>query len=238
MSEISNNSFLKLLINSGISFFLKNEPNNFYKNKTIENKEKLFNDVDEIVTLKDLEIFIKNSSNCKLKELSNSTVFSDGNAKSKIMLIGEAPGAEEDKLGKPFVGAAGQLLNKMLSAINLNRKDVYITNVVPWRPPNNRTPTNDEIIQCLPFIQRHIEIVSPKFILLLGATAAKSILNTNLSITKLRNKWHEYKTINNNKIFECLVTYHPAFLLRSPQNKKESWDDLKKLKMRITNENL
>ena len=141
-------------------------------------------------------------------------------------LIGEAPGAEEDKVGKPFVGAAGILLNKMLNAIDLKREDIYITNIIPWRPPNNRTPTNDEILQCLPFVQKIIEIVKPDLILLLGATSAKAILNSNLSIAKLRGEWHEYQSINHKEKVNCLVTYHPAFLLRSPNYKKESWIDL------------
>ncbi len=238
MPEISINSYIKLLKNSGISFFLKNEPNKFYIKKLNEKNKKFKNDISEIITLKDLEKFIKDSDNCKLKNHANSTVISDGNEKSKIMLIGEAPGAEEDKIGKPFVGAAGQLLNKMLNAINLKREDIYITNILPWRPPNNRTPTNEEIIECLPFVQKHIEIIKPELILLLGATASKTILNSNTSISKLRGKWHDYKTINHNQTIGCLVTYHPAFLLRSPQNKKESWQDLKQFKKRIIDENL
>tara|TARA_Y100000590_G_scaffold469505_1_gene657427 strand:+ start:1099 stop:1812 length:714 start_codon:yes stop_codon:yes gene_type:complete len=237
MSEISTNTFLKLLTNSGISFFLQNIPNNLYEQKSKTNR-KLIHNISEILTIKELEMFIKNSNICKLRNEAKSTVVGDGNEKSKIMIIGEAPGAEEDKLGKPFVGTAGQLLNKMLHAISINRKDIYITNIIPWRPPNNRTPTNEEIIQCLSFIQRHIEIINPKLILLLGATASKTILNTNLSITKLRGKWHEYKSINHKETIYCLATYHPAFLLRSPENKKQSWEDLKKFKKRIEDENL
>jgi len=154
------------------------------------------------------------------------------------MLIGEAPGAEEDKIGKPFVGAAGQLLNKMLLAINLNRNKVYITNVIPWRPPNNRTPSNEEILQCLPFLQKHIELIKPKLIVLLGAVAAKSVLSTPLSISKLRGRWHEYKSLHLNESILCLATYHPAFLLRSPNYKKQSWEDLQMLQQKIVDENL
>ena len=111
-------------------------------------------------------------------------------------------------------------------AIDLKREGIYITNIIPWRPPNNRTPTNDEILQCLPFVQKIIEIVNPNLILLLGATSAKAILNSNLSIAKLRGEWHEYQSINHKEKVNCLVTYHPAFLLRSPNYKKESWKDL------------
>ena len=152
------------------------------------------------------------------------------------MIIGEAPGREEDEQGKPFVGQAGQLLNKMLAAINLQRENVYITNVVPWRPPNNRTPTSEEILQCLPYLQKHIEIIKPNFLLLLGATAAKAILSTPLSISKLRNKWHIYTSINLSIKIKTLVSYHPAFLLRSPNFKKEAWSDLQMLQKKL-NEN-
>ena len=127
-----------------------------------------------------------------LKKTAKKTVIGDGNIKSKLMIIGEAPGKEEDIQGKPFVGLAGQLLNKMLNAINIKREDVYITNVIPWRPPNNRTPTDKEILDCLPFLHKQIEIINPKYILLLGATASKAILSTSLSISKLREKWHTF----------------------------------------------
>ena len=152
------------------------------------------------------------------------------------MIIGEAPGREEDEQGKPFVGQAGQLLNKMLAAINLQRENVYITNVIPWRPPNNRTPTNEEILQCLPYLQKHIEIIKPNFLLLLGATAAKAILSTPLSISKLRNKWHIYTSINLNIKIKTIVSYHPAFLLRSPASKKEAWKDLQFLQKDMNND--
>ena len=125
-----------------------------------------------------------------------------------------------------------------LAAIKLERDDVYITNVIPWRPPNNRTPSNEEILQCLPFVQRHIELVNPKFILLLGSTATKAILSTSLSIAKLRGNWHDYKSLNLNRTIQCLATYHPAFLLRSPNYKKQSWEDLQILQQKILDENL
>ena len=156
----SNKEFLELLIGSGVRFFSKNQPNNFYILKTNEilSKEST-NDMDlkDIQTISELEKFIKKSDKCLLKNTAKKTVIADGNPKAKLMIIGEAPGREEDEQGKPFVGQAGQLLNKMLAAINLQRENVYITNVVPWRPPNNRTPTSEEILQCLPFLQnQHI----------------------------------------------------------------------------------
>ena len=238
MSEISNISYLKFLKNCGISSFLQDKPNNFYN--TVSNKKNsiMSNNVADIQTIDQLKFLIENSNNCNLKNTAKKTVFGDGNKKANIMLIGEAPGAEEDKIGLPFVGAAGQLLNKMLSAINLERENVYITNILPWRPPNNRTPTNEEILQCLPFVQKHIELISPKIIILLGSTSAKGVLTTNLSIAKLRGNWHEYKSINFTKTIQCLVTYHPAFLLRSPNFKKQSWEDLKLLQQKIKDEDL
>lgn len=230
MSEYSKNSYLKFIKNNGISSFLQDEPNNLY---AISSNPQVPNKINEINNINDLKLFIKKSNNCNLKKQAKSTVISDGNEKASIMIIGEAPGAEEDKIGKPFVGAAGNLLNKMLNSINIKREEVYITNIIPWRPPNNRTPTNEEIIQCLPFIQRHIEIISPKIILLLGATASKAILNSNLSIKNLRGRFHKYESINLKKTINCLVTYHPAFLLRSPEYKKHSWEDLKNFKKNL-----
>ncbi len=152
------------------------------------------------------------------------------------MFIGEAPGRDEDEQGIPFVGRAGQLLNKMLSAINLKRDAVYITNVVNWRPPDNRTPTDEEILEFLPFLQRQIDIVNPEYIFLLGGVAAKAILSTPLSLGKLRGKWHEYKSLQLNKTIFTIASYHPAFLLRSPQYKKASWEDLQMLQKKLENE--
>ena len=187
--------------------------------------------------LEKLKNSIKTIKNCELKKNAKNLVFGDGNINSNIMLIGEGPGAYEDAEGKPFVGRAGKLLNKMLAAINIKRENVYITNVVPWRPPNNRTPTEDEILECLPILQKQIEIINPKLIFLLGKTAAKAILTTPLQLSKLRKVWHTYKTINMNKNVNVLVSYHPAFLLRSPEFKKEAWIDLKILEKKIINEN-
>ena len=236
MSIYSNLSYLNFLKNSGINNFLQNSPNKYYQTSSkyySYNTSKLPNNIQNIGSLNQLEHFINNSNNCALKNQANQTVFADGNPSSKIMLIGEAPGAEEDKLGKPFVGAAGQLLNKMLAAIKLNRESVYITNVVPWRPPNNRTPNSEEILQCLPFIQKHIEIIEPSMIVLLGGTAAKAILATTLGITKLRGQWHQYNNLNVKKTILTRAIFHPAFLLRSPMHKKEAWEDLQEIQKKI-----
>jgi len=235
----SNKEFLELLIGSGVHFFSKNQPNNFYILKTNEviSRESTNNmDLKDIQTISELEKFIKKSDKCLLKNTAKKTVIADGNPKAKLMIIGEAPGREEDEQGKPFVGQAGQLLNKMLAAINLQRENVYITNVVPWRPPDNRTPTSEEILQCLPYLQKHIEIIKPNFLLLLGATAAKAILSTPLSISKLRNKWHIYNSFNLSIKIKTLVSYHPAFLLRSPASKKEAWKDLQFLQKDMNND--
>ncbi len=153
------------------------------------------------------------------------------------MFIGEAPGREEDEQGIPFVGRAGELLDKMLNSIQLNREKVYITNAINWRPPDNRTPTDDEILEFLPFLQKQIDIVNPKYIFLLGGVATKAILSSPLSLGKLRGKWHEYKSLKLNKKIYAIVSYHPAFLLRSPQFKKDSWKDLQMLQEKIRNEN-
>ncbi len=176
---------------------------------------------------------LKNSieqSDCGLKDIATNIVFSDGQHNSKIMLIGEAPGAEEDKTGKPFVGQAGKLLDKMLNFIGLERKkNFYITNIVFWRPPGNRTPNEQEIKICLPFVKKHIQIIKPQLIILLGNIAAKSILQTTEGITKIRGKNFFYIDEENNLKIEAIPIFHPAYLLRNPIEKKYVWEDLKKI---------
>ena len=233
------NVFLKDIqfwLNSGIHHFFQNQPQSHYyiNNKKEEDQNsKIPEKISDIQTLNELEQYIRNSNICPLKKNATQTVFCDGNASSKIMLIGEAPGAEEDKYGKPFVGRAGQLLDKMLIAIKLNRQKVYISNVVPWRPPNNRQPTSEEILQCLPFIQRHIEIVNPSILILLGSTAAKALLTTNQGITRLRGTWHKYNSLGLEQPIPTRAIFHPAFLLRSPSFKKETWLDLIEVEKKI-----
>ena len=227
---------LQYLKNSGINFFIQNTPNSLYqinKNNNLTKKNIIIKNISDIQTLTELETYVQNSSVCALKKHAGKTVFADGKSSSKIMLIGEAPGAEEDKLGKPFVGRAGQLLDKMLEAIELNRNKVYISNVVPWRPPGNRQPTTEEIIQCLPFIQRHIELINPSILILLGGTAAKALLTTDQGITKLRGVWHQYNSLNLSNPIPTRAIFHPAFLLRSPNFKKQAWQDLLEIKIKI-----
>ncbi|HUO55769.1 MAG TPA: uracil-DNA glycosylase [Rhodoblastus sp.] len=165
---------------------------------------------------------------CALKNSATQLVFADGEPDAKIMIVGEGPGADEDRIGKPFVGRAGQLLDKMLAAIGLDRTKVYIANVVPWRPPGNRTPTPQELAACLPFVRRQIELVSPDFLVLLGASAAQTLLNEKEGIMRLRGHWRDYSC--GNKTIRALPMLHPAYLLRAPLKKAQAWRDLRTLK--------
>lgn len=183
-------------------------------------------------SLDELNAAIKSFDGCRLKKTATHTVFCDGNPDSSIMLIGEAPGVDEDRQGKPFVGTSGQLLDKMFAAIDLSRgKDFYIANILPWRPPGNRSPTAEEVTICLPFIKRHIEIFDPKLIILLGGISAHSLLNSTVGITRLRGKWLDYD-LKGSKIPVCPL-YHPDYLLRQPKAKGDTWRDLLEIKARI-----
>ena len=183
---------------------------------------------DKSKSLELLKKSIMNLKKCDLKKNAKNIVFSDGNPKSKIMLIGEAPGANEDDEGLPFVGRAGMLLDKMLAAINLDRKKVYISNIINYRPPENRRPTDEEIKRYLPFITKHIEIINPKILILLGSTAMNALIGNDVVISKMRGKWIE-KEFGNCKT-SVIITFHPAFLMRQPAQKKMSWIDLKMIR--------
>lgn len=178
--------------------------------------------------LADLRAKVEAFEGCALKLNAKSTVFGDGNPQADLMIIGEAPGADEDRIGRPFVGRSGQLLEKMLAAIGLKREDVYITNVLPWRPPGNRTPTDAEVAVCLPFLQKQIELISPQIILLLGGSAANAVLDNTDSISRLRGHWLEYKTSNGTEI-QALASFHPAFLLRNTAQKAKAWSDFMRI---------
>ncbi|MEM6464584.1 MAG: uracil-DNA glycosylase [Pseudomonadota bacterium] len=169
---------------------------------------------------------------CNLRFGARSTVFADGNPEAAVMFIGEAPGRDEDRLGLPFVGRAGQLLDRMLAAIGLDRTSCYITNMIPWRPPGNRAPTPLEIELCKPFIERHVELVSPKIIVLLGNVSTKALLGTTRGILSLRGTWSQYNP-NADINIPALPTLHPAYLLRSPAQKKLSWQDFQSLRARL-----
>jgi DNA polymerase len=166
--------------------------------------------------------------NCDLKKNATNLVFGDGNINSKIMIIGEGPGANEDIEGKPFVGRAGKLLDKMLAAIQLNRTKVYISNVVNYRPPANRRPADDEIKRYLPYLISHIEIINPKILLLLGSTALNTLIGNDVVISKARGKWIQ-KDIGAAKPW-IIASFHPAFLMRQPEQKKLAWIDLKMIR--------
>lgn len=185
--------------------------------------------------LEELRNIVEGFDGCSLKFSANSTVFGSGNSSAQVMVIGEAPGADEDRIGKPFVGRSGQLLEKMLAAIGLQRDDCFITNILPWRPPGNRTPTAEEVAVCLPFLMRQIELVSPKVIFLLGASAANAVLNNADSISSLRGRILEVSLSNGKKI-SALASYHPAYLLRNSAQKAKSWSDLMRLRRCIDGE--
>ncbi len=212
--------------------------NLIYNNKAINRYKKDNFGITEDIS-KNLELLKKSiisQKNCDLKKKAKNIVFSDGNPKSKIMLIGEAPGASEDEEGLPFVGRAGILLDKMLSAINLDRKNVYISNIINYRPPENRKPTEEEIKRYLPFITKHIEIIRPKILVLLGSTAMNALIGSEVVISKMRGKWIE-KKFGNSKT-SVIVTFHPAFLMRQPAQKKLAWIDLKMIRDKKNNLNI
>ncbi len=231
----SNKKNLEFIVNSGVNYFLQDSPRNWFENdKKSELPNPNINAGDKKNKIEEVIKDLKDHKSNLQKSAKNLVVY-DGNLNAKVMLIGEAPGRDEDQQGIPFVGRAGQLLNKMLLAINLQREDVYITNVVNWRPPDNRTPNDEEIFEFLPFLQRQIDIIKPKFIFLLGGVASKAILSTPLALGKLRGKWHEYKSLNLDEAIPTIASYHPAFLLRSPQYKKHSWEDLQMLQEKMKN---
>lgn len=179
-------------------------------------------------TLAELEGLLRRFDGCPLKATAKKLCFYRGVAEARIMVIGEAPGRDEDIAGKPFVGRAGQLLDRMLAAIGLSEADVHITNIVYWRPPGNRTPTPEEAQACRPFLDRQIELVAPDFLLTLGGPAAKSILDTTDGILKVRGRWREIRI--SNRAVRVMPTLHPAYLLRQPEAKRQAWRDLLQLK--------
>ncbi len=195
--------------------------------------KRIFVDSNTEGALNELMEEMKNFSGCSLKNTAKNFVFADGNFKAKIMIIGEAPGREEDNIGKPFVGAAGKLLDKMTKLIGFDRDELYITNVIPWRPPGNRTPTFEEINMFAPFLFRHIQIIKPKIIFSLGGTASKLLLKSSHGIMKIRGDLKKIdfsKSLNSELLIPVLPSFHPAFLLRSPVLKKLSFSDLITLK--------
>ncbi len=215
-------------IMDNIKYIFNDKPINRFKTKPkVE---------DLSIKLNELKNEIENIENCELRKNASKIVFSDGNYKSKIMIVGEGPGQKEDQEGKPFVGDAGILLNKMLKSINIERKNVYITNVVNYRPPNNRKPEPNEINKYSNFLRKHISIINPKILILMGSTAMESLFGSNIKITQARGSWKDI--IINNKTYLCMITFHPAYLLRQPENKKYSWIDLKEIRKKIDQLNI
>lgn len=176
-------------------------------------------------SLEALRTLLDGFEGCSLKFTASRLVFADGNPQARLMFVGEAPGRDEDIEGLPFVGRSGQLLNRMIAAIGLKRSDVYIANVIPWRPPGNRTPTPQETQICLPFIRRQIELVNPDVLVTLGNPSTQTLLQTREGIMKTRGKWFDYDT--GTRTIRALATFHPAYLLRSPSYKRMSWLDLR-----------
>ncbi len=228
MTKKVNSKTIKL-----VKFYNLINYNLIYNNQAINRYKKDFLEISgkKSESLQKLKRSITNIKNCELKENATNIVFSDGNPKSKIMIVGEAPGFNEDQEGLPFVGRAGALLDKMLAAIDLNRKNVYISNIINYRPPENRRPSEEETKRYLPFITKHIEIISPKILILLGSTALNALIGNEVVISKARGKWIE------KKFGQCkasvIITFHPAFLMRQPAQKKLAWIDLKMIRDRI-----
>jgi DNA polymerase len=252
----NNFQALEFLVEAGVTITCQNTPNNrfVYKqtvipsvvegshqfsnrdpsaplrsaqdDKTFKPHADIIHEAEELAknaqTLEELKTAIQNFEGLSLKRNATQIVFADGYPDADIMLIGEAPGADEDRQGKPFVGVSGQLLDRILASIALSRtENVYISNILNWRPPGNRTPTEEEMAIAKPFIERHIELINPKLLILCGGVAAKTLLNSKESISRLRGKVHNY-----NNSAKAIATYHPAYLLRTPLQKKKVWQDM------------
>jgi uracil-DNA glycosylase family 4 len=187
-------------------------------------------------SLEALKAAMEQFEGCTLKLRATQLVFADGNPEARLMLVGEAPGSEEDRVGKPFVGRAGQLLDRMLAAIGLDRSQVYIANMVPWRPPGNRNPTPDELAVCLPFLRRQVSLVAPRILVTLGNVPTQTLFETSTGITRMRGQWRSL-TIGGHEM-QALATLHPAFLLRTPSAKRQAWQDLSSVRAALEKESL
>jgi len=235
MTELSNISYLTFLKQSGVSCFLQENPNIFFSEDTKQIKKTVeFKDINKI---DDLLYFINTSNVCKLRENSKQTFFFNKIKPSKILIITGKPNSADEQNKQLISGQEGRLLKKMFDAINLDLNEINIASVIPWITPNNREATSNEILECLPFIQKLIEIIQPEILFLLGEIASKAILGTPLDIMKIRGKFYEYKNLNLNFKIPILATHHPSFLLVNPSYKKQSWEDLKMLDKQMRNEN-
>ncbi|MDB3895349.1 uracil-DNA glycosylase [Candidatus Pelagibacter sp.] len=212
------------------------EPNFIFKDKPInrfniiQNSDKT-NQGNKTELLQELKKQINSIENCNLKNNSQNLIFGDGNINSPIMLIGEAPGSEDDKSRTPFNGEVGKLLNKMLLAIDIERQNIYCSYAINFRPPEDRKPTSLEIKRYSVFLKEHISIINPKIIILMGSSAMESVTGINSKISSERGKWKE--TILKNKTYPVMISFNPSYIIRFPENKKYSWDDLKKIKQKI-----
>ena len=222
----------ELLSSIDSNFIFDKNPINRLKNTTSDQKnEKNINEVDKQRMLEELKLQINSINDCNLKDNSKQLVLGDGNINSSIMLVGEAPGVEEDNTGQTFLGEVGKLLKKMLLAINIKKENIYNTYAVNFRPPEDRKPTPTEIKRYSNFLQKQISIIKPKIIILMGSTAMESLTGLNSKISIERGKWKE--VIVQNTSYSVIITFNPSYLLRAPENKKHSWDDLKKIKEKI-----
>ena len=229
-----NAKLVQKLINSFENeFIFENEPINRFK--TFLKKDKTNND-DKNKKLLELKKQINSIENCNLKINSKNLVFGDGNVNSSIMLVGESPGTKEDASGQTFQGDVGTLLNKMLKAIDINKEDIYTTYTVNFRPPDDRKPTSQEIKRYSVFLKEHISIINPKIIVLMGSSAMEAVTGLNNKISNERGKWKEI--ILKNKTFPLLITFSPSYLIRFPENKKYSWEDLKIIRQKIQDLNI
>ena len=219
---------LELLNSIDNEYIFDNNPINRFKIKNDNFKKLKEKKIEQLNILKSK---INSIEDCNLKKNSSRIVFADGNAESPIMIVGEGPGQREDEIGKPFVGDAGALLNKMLEAIKVDRRNIYITNVVNFRPPKNRKPEPSEITRYSNYLKEHISIIDPKILILMGSTAMESLFGNKIKISRERGKWKD--VIIHNKTFLTMITFHPAYLLRQADQKKYSWADLKEIKKKI-----
>ena len=224
---------IELLNSIGYDYVFNNSPIDRLKNKINNPSKQNDNKHKKLIKLKEE---INSIEDCKLKNNASKIVFADGNIQSSIMIVGEGPGQKEDELGKPFVGDSGNLLNKMLRAIKIERKKIYITNVVNYWPPNNRKPEQSEINRYSKYLKEHISIIDPKILILMGSTAMEALFGINKRISKERGQWKE--VIIKQKNYKTIVTFHPAYLLRKPDQKKFSWEDLKIIRKEINQQNI
>ena len=228
-----NTNYDSELLNSiGSNFIFDEDPINRLKNTAKDlKKENDVNQIDKEKELNELKLQINSINDCSLKDNSKKIVLGDGNINSPIMLVGEAPGVEEDNLGLTFLGDVGDLLRKMLMAINIKKENIYSTYAVNFRPPEDRKPTSTEIKRYSHFLQKQISIIKPKIIILMGSSAMESLTGLNSKISTERGKWKEI--IVKNTTYNVIITFNPSYLLRVPENKKHSWEDLKKIKQKI-----